>query len=124
MVQSGSPCFSQSAGVLPKHAFPAAQVPECMAAAILSPRVFFRFASSPFVSEPNRRFLGVRSRTSVIRVGHHIFRSFCAESGAELIIIAPGLRRERREPQKEAATAMAPSHAPRCLQYMPCIFHL
>ncbi|KAJ1118752.1 hypothetical protein NDU88_006939 [Pleurodeles waltl] len=38
-----------------------------MAAAILSPRVFFRFASSQFVSEPNRQFLGVRSRTSVVR---------------------------------------------------------
>ncbi|KAJ1206293.1 hypothetical protein NDU88_001700 [Pleurodeles waltl] len=45
-------CFSQSAEVTPKVALPAAQVSECLAAAILSPRALFRLASSPFVSEP------------------------------------------------------------------------
>ncbi|KAJ1137737.1 hypothetical protein NDU88_004134 [Pleurodeles waltl] len=65
MVRSRSPCFSQSAEVMPKGVLPAAQVPECIAAAILSPRAFFRFASSPFVSEPKRQFLWVKSRTSI-----------------------------------------------------------
>ncbi|KAJ1112761.1 hypothetical protein NDU88_001022 [Pleurodeles waltl] len=69
MVRSRSLCFSRSAEVVPKGVLPAAQVPECMAAAILSPRASFRFAPRPFVSEPKRRFLGVRSRTSIALEG-------------------------------------------------------
>ncbi|KAJ1106454.1 hypothetical protein NDU88_003855 [Pleurodeles waltl] len=54
----GSPDYSTpghprpSAEVMPKGGLPAGQVPECLAATILSPRALFRLASSPFVSEP------------------------------------------------------------------------
>ncbi|KAJ1157005.1 hypothetical protein NDU88_009721 [Pleurodeles waltl] len=112
MVRSRPPCFPQSAEVMPKGALPAAQVPECLAAAILSPRALFQLASSPFVSEPEPVVPGGRKPNIDSPGGHHAFRSLCAESGAELSIIAPGVRRERREPQEEAATAMVPSHAP------------
>ncbi|KAJ1204221.1 hypothetical protein NDU88_008002 [Pleurodeles waltl] len=112
MVHSRPPCFSQSAKVMPKGATPAAQVPECMAAAFLSPRALFRLASSLFVSEPKLAVSGGQKPNIDSPGGHHVFRSLCAESGAELRIIAPGMRRERRDPQEEAATAMAPGHAP------------
>ncbi|KAJ1171214.1 hypothetical protein NDU88_003084 [Pleurodeles waltl] len=97
---------------MPKGALPAAQVPECLAAAILSPRALFQLASSPFVSEPEPVVTGGQKPNIDSPGGHHSFRSLSAKSGAELSIIAPGVRRERREPQEEAATAMAPSHAP------------
>ncbi|KAJ1107597.1 hypothetical protein NDU88_004987 [Pleurodeles waltl] len=64
-VRSRPPCFSQSAEVTPKGALPVAQIPECLAAAILSPRALFRLASSPFVSKPKLVVSGGQSRTSI-----------------------------------------------------------
>ncbi|KAJ1203559.1 hypothetical protein NDU88_007344 [Pleurodeles waltl] len=108
----------KSAEVTPKGALPAAQVPERLAAAILSPRALFRLASSPFVSKPKLVvFRGTKPNIDSPR-GHHAFRSNCTESGAELRIIAPGVRKDRQEPQEEAATAMAPSHAPQVGPFM------
>ncbi|KAJ1154227.1 hypothetical protein NDU88_006981 [Pleurodeles waltl] len=96
-----------------KGALPAAQIPECPAAAILSPRALFRLTSSLFVSEPKLVVSMGQKPNFDSPEGHHAFRSLCAESGAALSVIAPRVRRERRESQEEAATAMAPSHAPR-----------
>ncbi|KAJ1192490.1 hypothetical protein NDU88_001797 [Pleurodeles waltl] len=46
---------------------------------------------------------------------HRSFRHLFVGPGANLSAIAPGVRREGGELQKEAATAMAPTHAPyRC----------
>ncbi|KAJ1155622.1 hypothetical protein NDU88_008351 [Pleurodeles waltl] len=88
---------SPPAEVTPKGALPAAQIPECLAAAILSPRAFFRLASSPFVLKPKLVvFRGTKPNIDSPE-GHHAFRSNCAESGAELSIIAVGVRRDRRE---------------------------
>ncbi|KAJ1180614.1 hypothetical protein NDU88_005834 [Pleurodeles waltl] len=89
-VRSRPLCFSQSAEVMPKGALPAAQFPECLAAAILSPLALFRLASSPFVSEPKLAVSGGQKPNINSPGGHHAFRSLCAESGAELSIIAPG----------------------------------
>ncbi|KAJ1180012.1 hypothetical protein NDU88_005240 [Pleurodeles waltl] len=61
--------------------------------------------------DPERRLPGSNIYSEAAGRGHHTFGCICGSFGAIWVIVNPRVGREEREPHREAATAITPSHA-------------
>ncbi|KAJ1116476.1 hypothetical protein NDU88_004687 [Pleurodeles waltl] len=67
---------------------------------------------SLFVPGLKAAVTGLRYPFGDSRGGHRTFRLISGCLGATWVSVTPRMGREEREPHREAATAIAPSHAP------------